>query len=94
MTSLGDGRDAKSPHLVVYECNLAQLVMQWRTGQCRVQMGSQRESLIALHFQGLRQQHAGDLPGFSCDAMRSLMWHIVPHKEQQSVGALVLAIVQ
>ncbi len=37
------------------------------------------------HFQGLRQQRAGIFQ----DAMRSLMWH----KDQKSVRALVLAIV-
>ncbi len=40
------------------------------------------------HFQGLRQQHAG-LFRDSHDAMRSVMWH----KDQKSVCALVLAIV-
>ncbi len=40
------------------------------------------------HFQGLRQQHA-EMFQDSHDAMRSLMWH----KDQKSVCALVLAIV-
>ncbi len=40
------------------------------------------------HFEGLRQQHAGIFQD-SHDAMRSLMWH----KDQKSVCALVLAIV-
>ncbi len=39
-------------------------------------------------FQGLRQQHAETFQG-SHDVMRSLMWH----KDQNSVCALVLAIV-
>ncbi len=40
------------------------------------------------HFQGLRQQHA-EIFRDSHDAMRSVMWH----KDQKSVCALVLAIV-
>ncbi len=40
------------------------------------------------HFQGLRQQHAMIFRD-SHDAMRSVMWH----KDQKSVCALVLAIV-
>ncbi len=40
------------------------------------------------HFQGLRQQHAGIFRD-SHDAMMSVMWH----KDQKSVCALVLAIV-
>ncbi len=40
------------------------------------------------HFQGLRQQHA-EIFRYSHDAMRSVMWH----KDQKSVCALVLAIV-
>ncbi len=40
------------------------------------------------HFQGLRQQHAMIFKE-SHDAMRSVMWH----KDQKSVCALVLAIV-
>ena len=40
------------------------------------------------HFQGLLQQHA-EIFGDSHDAMRSIMWH----KDQKSVCALVLAIV-
>ncbi len=40
------------------------------------------------HFQGLRLQHA-EIFGDSHDAMRSVMWH----KDQKSVCALVLAIV-
>ncbi len=40
------------------------------------------------HFQGLRQQHAAIFRDFH-DAMRSVMWH----KDQKSVCALVLAIV-
>ncbi len=40
------------------------------------------------HFQGLRQQHA-EIFRNSHDAMRSVMWH----KDQKSVCALVLAIV-
>ncbi len=40
------------------------------------------------HFQGLRQQHA-EIFRDSHDAMRSVMWH----KDQKSVCAVVLAIV-
>ena len=40
------------------------------------------------HFQSLRQQHA-EIFRDSHDAMRSVMWH----KDQKSVCALVLAIV-
>ncbi len=40
------------------------------------------------HFQGLRQQHA-EVFRDSHDAMRSVMWH----KDQKSICALVLAIV-
>ncbi len=41
-----------------------------------------------FHFQGLRQQHA-EIFRDSHDAMRSVMWH----KDQKSVCALVLAVV-
>ncbi len=44
--------------------------------------------LIALMLLGLRQQHALIFRD-SSDAMRSVMWH----KDQKSVCALVLAIV-
>ena len=52
-------------------------------------IGDERHCVFdCLHFQGLRQQHAGIFQD-SHDAMRSVMWH----KDQKSVCALVLAIV-
>ncbi len=52
-------------------------------------IGDERHCLFDCpHFQGLRQQHA-EIFRDSHDAMRSVMWH----KDQQSVCALVLAIV-
>ena len=52
-------------------------------------IGDKRHCVFdCLHFQGLRQQHAGNFQD-SHDAMRSLMWH----NDQKSVCALVLAIV-
>ncbi len=52
-------------------------------------IGDERHCVFACpHFQGLRQQHAMIFKE-SHDAMRSVMWH----KDQKSVCALVLAIV-
>ncbi len=52
-------------------------------------IGDERHCVFdCLHFQGLPQQHAMIFRE-SHDAMRSVMWH----KDQKSVCALVLAIV-
>ncbi len=56
---------------------------------CARAIGDERHSVFDCpHFQGLRQQHAQIFQDFH-DARRSLMWH----KDQKSVCALVLAIV-
>ncbi len=62
----------------------------WRCTVCATTaIGDERHCVFDCpHFQGLRQQHAQILQD-SHDAMRSLMWH----KDQKSVCALVLAIV-
>ncbi len=56
---------------------------------CSTAIGDERHCVIDCpQFQGLRQQHA-EIFRDSHDAMRSVMWH----KDQKSVCALVLAIV-
>ncbi len=59
-----------------------------QNGTCRMIQHLYLSVLDCPHFQGLRQQHAETFRD-SHDAMRSVMWH----KDQKSVRALVLAIV-